>query len=149
MNYTFNRRYKKEIEFLSNHFNNIKIKENKFEDKVKINLTLEKYNIIIILNSEYPFCPPEKIKINDLDINCYIELEVTLLLKKYFNIFCIKCESNICENKWMPTFNLIKILEEQIRYFDYINSIKNIIEIQKKIYINSDLLLKIINYIKE
>lgn len=150
MNYTFNRRIKRELESISENYKNIKIKqENSNEKNIKINLILENYNILIILNNDYPFYPPQSIKINNLDINCNINLNISLLLKKYFNIFCIKCESLLCENKWNPTYKLLNIIDEQIKYYNYINSILNIIEIQKKIYINDDLLLKIMNYLKE
>ena len=149
MNYTFNRRIKRELESISENYKNIKIKQEKSNEKsIKINLILENYNILIILNNDYPFYPPQRIKINNLDINCNINLNISLLLKKYFNIFCIKCESLLCENKWNPTYKLLNIIDEQIKYYNYINSILNIIEIQKKIYINDDLLLKIINYLK-
>ena len=153
MNYTFNRRYKKELELISNNYKNIKIYEKdiiKNIDKIiEINLLFDNYNIIILLDEDYPFYPPKKININNLDVNCYINSNITLLLKKYFDVVCIKCESLLCENKWNPTCKLINIVNEQIKYYNYINSIRNILEIKKKIYINDDILLNIFEFIKE
>lgn len=149
MNYTFNRRYKKELEFLSEYYKNIKINKENTDKEVRITLILGNYTIFIILNNDYPFSPPQDIKINNLDINCYVNLNVSLLLKKYFDIFCIKCESLLCENKWNPTYKLTNIISEQIKYYNYINSIINITEIQKKVYINEDIIINIMNYIKD
>lgn len=53
------------------------------------------------------------------------------------------------KNKWNPTYKLTNIISEQIKYYNYINSIINITEIQKKVYINEDIIINIMNYIKD
>lgn len=146
MNYTFNRRCNKELELLSKYFNDTNII---YKNDNNIYFVIENYNINITLNKNYPFEPPNNITINNSQVNCIKNINTVNLLKKYFDLYCIKCQSLLCPNNWNPTIKLVDIVKEQIKYYKYINSINNILIIQNNIYINDDILFYIMSFIKE
>ena len=111
--------------------------------------SIENYNINITLNNNYPFEPPNNITINNNQVNCINNINTVSLLKKYFDLYCIKCQSLLCPNNWNPTIKLVNIIKEQIKYYKYINSINNICIIQNNIYLNDDILFYIMSFIKE
>ena len=149
MNYTFNRRFNKELELLSKSFNDINFTYKNDNDIYNIYFNIENYNINITLNKNYPFEPPNNITINNSQVNCIKNLNTVSLLKKYFDLYCIKCQSLLCPNNWNPTIKLVEIVKEQIKYYKYINSINNICIIQNNIYLNDDILFYIMSFIKE
>ena len=83
---------------------------------------------------QYPFYPPTELHVNLIPIN-YNSLGDKEMLKKYFHISCLCCETILCYFKWKPLKNLEKICEEYIYFKDLANAsiVFNHIELTNKL----------------
>jgi hypothetical protein len=69
----------------------------------------------------YPFYPPKKMHVNYQPI-VYHCLGNRDMIRKYFNIQCICCESITCPNNWKPMINMENIVHEYTIYKTIINA---------------------------
>lgn len=103
--------------------------------KVELNFNyVNKNNVInIYYDKTYPFKPPSKIEINNINIFD----EYNIIMKDNWDLLgkdCICCKSIICGNNWTINLNINNILDEIIKVIDY-----------KELKIKRNLLDKIIN----
>ena len=91
------------------------------------------FNVNIMYNKYYPFEPPDKIVINNRNINDIykniMKLNIDLL-----NNECLCCKSYLCVNNWYIKYNINDILNEIVKVINY-----------KKLHVQRRLLNSIIN----
>jgi hypothetical protein len=103
--------------------------------KVEITFNYMKKNHIINIHYDkfYPFKPPSKIEIDNVNIFD----EYNIIMKDNNDLFgkdCICCKSLVCSNNWVVNSNINNILDEIIKVINY-----------KQLKIKRNLLDKIIN----
>ena len=69
----------------------------------------------------YPFYPPKRMHVNYQPV-VYHYLGNRSMIRKYFNIQCICCESITCPNNWKPMLNMENIIDEYNTYKPIINA---------------------------
>lgn len=80
------------------------------------------HRIKIILCENYPFKPPVKLKINDIDyLNklCYSNKYLENVLKTK-EIKCLCCSTMLCPNNWSPSKDLLKLMQEYFNNKDMV-----------------------------
>lgn len=69
----------------------------------------------------YPFYPPKNLQVNYQPI-VYFQLGNREMIRKYFDIQCICCESIMCGYNWKVLTQLEDIVDEYIKYRAVINA---------------------------
>ena len=69
----------------------------------------------------YPFYPPKNLHVNYQPV-VYFKLGNREMIRKYFDIQCICCESIMCAYNWKALTHLEDIVDEYIKYRAVINA---------------------------
>ena len=77
--------------------------------------------ISMTIPNTYPFYPPKNLHVNYQPI-VYFKLGNREMIRKYFNIQCICCESIMCAYNWKALTRLEDIIDEYIKYRAVINA---------------------------
>jgi ubiquitin-protein ligase len=117
---SFEKRIANEFNLLYTRYGNVSIYlDNKNVSVVSINHDGNNYSIM--LNSLYPFRPPERIAINKTPIKQIYKLHGAIFsdyLLEYYGADCIICSSFIFNNsKWTPRYKIIDIIDEILNIF--------------------------------
>lgn len=111
-------------------FLNSCIKLNLSEGITEINCIYDnKFPVYFKLNNEYPFRPPEIVKINNRNYNGHfwnISRKVYDKIYYHYKIQCFFCNSKMCFNNWHPVNHIVSIIEEIMIYEDLIKAVYNI-----------------------
>jgi len=96
-----------------------------------ISLTIKKgkNTYDIVLPNDYPFKIPTNIRHNGRDYKKSLFIhsdKIKILLKRFYNIDCLCCNTIICGSSWMPTMNISLIINE----IDKMSKIKKEIKIR-------------------
>ena len=134
-----------------NEINNSKeIKNAEFDEETrKLSFIHGKNNnyITFIMPLNYPFYPPKNFRMNYKHVNYHIMGNSTMIYK-YFKIDCICCYTILCTANWSPSVTIEKILKEYDLIKNIINCSNVFDFIEKKNYLNDDVLKIITSYIK-
>ncbi len=88
-----------------------------------------KFPVYFKLNNEYPFKPPEILKINNRNYNCHfwnISRKVYDKIYYHYKIQCFFCNSKMCFNNWHPVNHIVSIIKEIMAYEFLIKAVYNI-----------------------
>ncbi len=77
--------------------------------------------ISMTIPDSYPFHPPKNLHVNYQPI-LYYHLGNREMIRKYFHIQCICCDSIMCAYNWKALTNLEDIVDEYIKYKTVINA---------------------------
>tara|TARA_Y100000389_G_scaffold191790_1_gene218492 strand:+ start:4690 stop:5127 length:438 start_codon:yes stop_codon:yes gene_type:complete len=93
-------------------------------------------NVTMILSCDYPFKPPSRIFVENIELNHgYFKLKPKLVLheiEKRKIVSCQICDSFMCSNNWSPGGITLKdIAKQMITYYEQVKISENIVEIKK------------------
>jgi hypothetical protein len=109
---------------LNNEFKKSKkLSYSEYDDKNKEVSFIYNDEIVVSMTipNAYPFYPPKNLHVNYQPI-VYFKLGNRRMIRKYFNIQCICCESIACAYNWKALKSLEDIVDEYMNYKTIINA---------------------------
>ena len=122
---------------LNREFKEDKYSISEYSDNAKsIHFKYNNINVTIILSCDYPFKPPSRIFIENIELNhAYFKLKPKLVLneiKKRNNVSCQICDSFMCGENWSPGGITLKdVAKQMITFYEQVKISEFIVEIKK------------------
>ena len=116
-------------------------------DNNEINFVYNDERIVsMTIPNTYPFYPPKNLHVNYQPI-VYFKMGNREMIRKYFNIQCICCQSIMCAYNWKALTQLEDIMEEYIKYKAVINASLVFAYMEKKSSIPLEMITHIASFV--
>lgn len=103
---------------ISYKLHTLNTKEMMFRCDINLNYNNLTYELKIYYNRFYPFQPPSKLEINNIDLFT-IYKKIINKNTELLNNSCLCCKSLLCNSNWKISNNINDILEEVKKVIDY------------------------------